>query len=920
MRPLKLTISGFGPYAGTQELDFSSLGSSGLYLITGDTGAGKTTIFDAITYALFGEASSDDRKSDMLRSKYARPEDPTFVELCFSYGGKIYTVRRNPEYQRVKLRGTGTATQSGEAELRYPDGRVVTRKNEVNKAIHEIIGLTREQFSQVAMIAQGEFRRLLKAGTTDRQKIFRDIFNTGLYVTVQNRLKEQASSLRQQLETARQSTRQYIAGISCDEENPLFSQVQKAKSGELLLTDVTALLQQLLQQDRSSQEGLSEKLSAAEQALEQTAALLTRAESAQKLQWELAKNEAAAQECALLLARAEEQWNAARATLPEQEQLANTIAQRRTLLPSYDLLEEENQKLSRRRRELQAAQKNRLTAQDRIETLRTHCAQLKEERKALESAGAERAEWTAQRQIAADRRESYSNLIGEIDELRSQYVLLRQKQEAYCKADANSARLGQIYDEKNRAFLHEQAGILASTLEEGRPCPVCGSKCHPEPAALSAHAPTEADVKAAKIAFEKAQSATDKASGEAGTQRGMVEARKTAIREKIALLLPGTADQEARAAAAVQESLLTAQITELSSKIEEAEQKEQRKRRLDSLIPEQEQLLNQAETALTAAKEQIAALEAAVLSGEEQVAKGKASLQHSGKAEAQEEIDGLLRRAEALKKALDTARSDYTARDKTLAELQATITQLHSQLTEEPEGNLAALKEQKEQLTGERNAILRRQRSLHASISANETIAARLKENAAQTQWLENRQIWVKNLSDTANGTLGGKEKIMLETYIQMTYFDRILERANLRLRKMSGGQYDLKRRVGTEDLRGQSGLELDIIDHINATERSVNTLSGGEAFLASLSLALGLSDEVQMSTGIRLDTLFVDEGFGSLDADALSKAYSTLAGLTEGNRLVGIISHVTELKERIDKQIVVKKDHNGISHCQIHC
>ena len=152
----------------------------------------------------------------------------------------------------------------------------------------------------------------------------------------------------------------------------------------------------------------------------------------------------------------------------------------------------------------------------------------------------------------------------------------------------------------------------------------------------------------------------------------------------------------------------------------------------------------------------------------------------------------------------------------------------------------------------------------------------------------------------------------MLETYIQATYFDRILQRANLRLQKMTGGQYDLKRRRTASSMRGQSGLELDIVDHINATERSVNTLSGGEAFLASLALALGLSDEVQMSTGIRLDTLFVDEGFGSLDPESLNQAYHTLAGLTEGNRLVGIISHVAELKERIDKQIVVTKEKSG--------
>ncbi|MBQ2400586.1 MAG: hypothetical protein II311_01070 [Lachnospiraceae bacterium] len=214
--------------------------------------------------------------------------------------------------------------------------------------------------------------------------------------------------------------------------------------------------------------------------------------------------------------------------------------------------------------------------------------------------------------------------------------------------------------------------------------------------------------------------------------------------------------------------------------------------------------------------------------------------------------------------------------------------------------------------------MLALQKSVHTRITTNETCRRNIAKKQSELEALENRYAWMKALSDTANGNLSGKDKIMLETYIQTTYFDRILERANLRLRKMSGGQYDLKRRKSAGNKVSQSGLELDIIDHINGTERSVNTLSGGEAFLASLALALGLSDEVQMSTGIRLDTLFVDEGFGSLDSDALSKAYATLAGLTEGNRLVGIISHVTELKERIDKQIVVTKLKIGGSSAQI--
>ena len=244
--------------------------------------------------------------------------------------------------------------------------------------------------------------------------------------------------------------------------------------------------------------------------------------------------------------------------------------------------------------------------------------------------------------------------------------------------------------------------------------------------------------------------------------------------------------------------------------------------------------------------------------------------------------------------------------------------QLRKQLEGSEEADAEQLERRKTELNGQRSGITAKQKAVHARITTNETAQKSIAQKADEMEKLDGKYAWVKALADTANGNLTGKEKIMLETYIQTTYFDRILERANIRLRKMSGGQYDLKRRRTASSMRGQSGLELDIVDHINTTERSVNTLSGGEAFLASLALALGLSDEVQMSTGIRLDTLFVDEGFGSLDSEALSKAYNTLAGLTEGNRLVGIISHVAELKERIDKQILVTKEKSGGSRARI--
>ena len=233
MRPLKLTVAGFGPYAGVQELNFETLGSSGLYLITGDTDAGKTTIFDAITFALFGEASGDNREPGMLRSKYAGAEDPTYVELTFACGGKVYRVTRVPEYTRAKARGTGMTRQSAGAELTFPDGKLVTGVKDVDRSLREIIGLTREQFSQVAMISQGDFRKLLQADTKERQKIFRDIFGTGLFVTLQNQLKEKAGEVRLQKDQAARSIQQYISGMACDGDSPLSVAVRKAVAGEL---------------------------------------------------------------------------------------------------------------------------------------------------------------------------------------------------------------------------------------------------------------------------------------------------------------------------------------------------------------------------------------------------------------------------------------------------------------------------------------------------------------------------------------------------------------------------------------------------------------------------------------------------------------------------------------------------------------
>ena len=918
MRPLKLTISGFGPYAGTQELDFELLGNSGLYLITGDTGAGKTTIFDAITFALFGEASGSNREPGMLRSKYAKPEDPTGVELTFAYDGKEYTVKRSPEYERAKTRGTGFTKQLPEAQLTYPDGRIVTKQREVDKAIGEIIGLTREQFAQVSMISQGDFRKLLQADTKERQKIFRDIFGTGYYVTLQNRLKDEANDLYRKLSGADASRQQYISGIACSEDSLLFLDVKKAKEGGMLTADVMELLDKLLTEDGETQETLAAKLAEVEKRLEEINAQLTKAETYNKSKTSLAENQEKEVVKVAALATAQDALAAAQATIPEQELLGKQITEIDLLLPSYDELSAKTEELGKKRTDLETAQNDEKTAQEVILTLTSEITAMKAERKGLDSVSAEKEKLIGEKQKLIEQKTKLQALIASLGTLETQRKRLIQKQEAYRKAEAESTGKRQAYEALNKAFLDEQAGVLASTLTAGMPCPVCGSTNHPRLAIMSENAPTEEAVKAAKEDYETAQKTTNAASAAASAQKAVVATNEATLQQEAEALLPGTSLEGARSSAEEKVVALAEQIDELDKQIIVLEKQETRRDDLDEQIPEKEIALADARKTETESKAQVAALSASISELKKQIALLQGKFQFADKAEAESQKKALQKNLDALKKTLTDAEKCYNTCKEELAGIRSAIEQLTAQLAESCEIEAEALEEEKQTLLSQKKELTDQKQDVHTRIITNGKAQKDISAKAEEMAQLEEKHAWVRALSDTANGTLSGKDKIMLETYIQTTYFDRILQRANLRLLKMSGGQYDLKRRRKAESMRGQSGLELDIIDHVNGTERSVNTLSGGEAFLASLALALGLSDEVQMSTGIKLDTLFVDEGFGSLDSEALSKAYHTLAGLTEGNRLVGIISHVAELKEKIDKQIIVTKDKLGGSSATI--
>lgn len=918
MRPLRLTISGFGPYAGTQELDFSRLGTGGLYLITGDTGAGKTTIFDAITYALFGEASGDSRDASMLRSKYAAPDAPTYVELTFDYGGKSYQVKRSPEYTRAKTRGTGNTKQAATAELIYPNGNVVTKLKEVNTAIRDIIGLTRAQFSQIAMISQGDFRKLLQAGTEERQKIFRDIFRTKFYDLLQSKLKENVLAVGREKDEISRNIGQYMHSVTCKEDSVYSPDAEKARAGQLPMAEFQKVLEAILEEDTGAEKKLDSDLDAVEKELDAVKEQLTKAEAYQKEKTELFGKQEQERALSTQLQEAKGAKDTAKDTEPQQRELTNRLAQWELLLPKYDDLNTLEAKLTTAKKDLADAMRKRETAQALQAQLNVEIQSLKEEHSQLSSAEAQKERFSNQLSNASDRKEKFTKLLSEIKSFNAEQEKLNELQQAFQAALATSSRLLQIYNDKNTAFLREQAGMMASNLEEGKSCPVCGSIHHPVLAALSQDAPSEADVKHAKKKYEDADKETQLASQKASKQNGTVETAREALLKTVSDLLPGTSLEEASAAAKKEAAEIQSEINGLNKELAEIKEKIQRKQALEKQIPSKEEEYQKAVNAYTDADTKIKLCNGSIEALQMQADELRSELPFPDKAAAKAQQEADREQLDKLKQAQAEANEKYSAYDKELTGVRSAIAQLGQQLADQPEWDTEALNEQKEALTLRKTEIRNAQGNVSYRITANTGARDHIAAQASTLADLEQQYAWMKALSDTANGDVSGKQKIKLETYIQGAYFDQILMRANIRLQKMSGGQYDLKRRDTVDGYKSQSGLELDIVDHINASERSVNTLSGGESFLASLALALGLSDEVQMSTGIRLDTLFVDEGFGSLDPEALNKAYNTLASLTEGNRLVGIISHVAELKERIDRQIVVSKKPSGGSTAEI--
>lgn len=913
MRPIRIEMSAFGPYAGKQTVEMDRLGTSGIYLITGDTGAGKTTIFDAIVFALYGTASSDRRSGDMLRSRYAEPDTPTEVKLVFAYRNKEYEIRRNPTYQRPKLRGEGMTQENASAELRLPGGEILTRTGEVDEKIREILGMTRDQFMQIAMIAQGDFLKLLLAKTEERRKIFSSIFRTGRYARLEERLKQEARQARKtyddlvreigfEQERARLPEGTDRSGLR---EEEYLQAIEKFRDEAGKRLEEGEKKQELL---RGELDVLAARILAAEEQEKRKKALEETRQQQTKLQ-------AAAEQ-------RKQELEAARSREPEAKAKEARLHVEQDRLQQYDRLEELKQQKIEAEKKQASDEATRKKLEEGRKALTQQIQDCRQKIKEKEALAGKAAALSGEKERLRSQGAEYNELKTLLEAYEEASEKWNRAAAIYQAACGKEQEFGESYRRQHRAFLDDQAGILAAELAENQPCPVCGSLHHPSPAVKTDDAPTRETVEQSQKRWEESKTAMDEAGRKAAALRGNRDSSLQHMEEKAkGLNMP-------MEPAALKETLMEEQkrfrskwkeVTEaLAASEAAAEAKVVLEEKLETLQRKQEEdeeAYRKLELESARLQEQIENLSA-------NYSELKETLPYPDRESAGKAASLLDREIREIREAVQSAEENEQAAAGRIQEAEGRMDELQKQIREGESAESMTSAELQENQKKKKEEQLRLQSEAKEDNliwETNSAAAGSIRKLSGEREQAARKYSMLQNLADTANGNLSGKQRIQLETYVQQQLFDRILVRANTRFRVMSGGQYDLVRRKEYQKNQ-QSGLDLDVVDHYNGTTRSVSTLSGGESFMASLSLALGLSDEIQESAGgVQLDALFVDEGFGSLDEETLDQAMKAIQALAEdGGRIVGIISHVTELQNRIDRQLLVRKMKSGGSTATI--
>ncbi len=934
MRPLTLTMSAFGPYAKETTIDFEQLGTSGLYLICGDTGAGKTTIFDAITFALFGSTANDGDSDSTLYSQFAEFGTPGYVDLEFELKGIRYKVHRTLFYERPKQGKTGVTTNKPTVELwegvesgAIPQGILpITKKGEVTRRIEELLGLSQKQFMQIAMIAQGDFARLLEADTKERKEVFSTLFRTANAGVLQEMLKSQAASVEAEAKNIKDQARTEV--MRAQGALKLMEELENWAQGEAAtVADPLSVVEKLCKADESERAELSAVLAQFQKEsseLERQRQLLERA---QEIDDSIVRVTCQLPELESAVARAKNRYSDAQKNETQEHHLTAQSLAIEKEFDDYLAVDAQRENVNK----AQAAEKSVQQAKDAAQ------AQESEAKAALDAADAriaQLAEVNTQRLGASEmlngiqkKAESLERRIGACDNVAKLAKDYLNKTVDYNQLQKAAQDAKDCWSMADNARSNGVAGILAQRLQEGQPCLVCGATTHPSPAPLAEDMPTEDELNDLQEARDQAIEIRDAAAKKLSSAQGRYETAWNALDPEDQTAL-GTsfefADQVAALAKKQVDTLKEMMKDEkcqrkaLETKLDSLKALERESQELQQSVGTLKKAQEEAQAALKSALEQQGQASSALAAAKERLNTLASGLSYPSLDEARKAAQGFHDQAAELKRIREAAQ-------KTLQENQQKLEQTAQQqlLLQEQRDKLSvpdkqAYQKDRDAWEAQGQALRDRQDALAERTAANSGVKKVLEELASRQDQIREEFKVLEPLGRVARRE-GIHKGLDFETFLQARWFDRVLAAANRRLSSMTQGRFALERSVESRDLRGATGLDINVFDAYTGKRRPASTLSGGEMFKASLSLALGLSDVVQSQAGgVRLDVMFVDEGFGSLDTESLGLAINALANLTGDSKLVGVISHVDLMRETIPKQIVVTRGKTG-SEARLH-